>query len=200
MRLLYIFLAFIAAIVVVYALSSTGILGLRASEYLYMAVETAFFPTILALKRRYSPKGLYDALPFLLLWFLALPLLSYLAPSESESSQLLSLYESGVLPALVATTVAVEPVVQEALFRGILFEELTRYGGAVAYVVSSLAYAIFIVQPVSLSSAVAFAAYFFLGLIFAYAYKRGGLTAAVLVHGIYSVASVLITLLSLAYL
>jgi membrane protease YdiL (CAAX protease family) len=96
--------------------------------------------------------------------------------------------------------VVVEPVIQEALFRGILFEELARYGSAVAYIASSLAYALFVVQPVSLSSAVAFAAYFLLGLIFAYAYKRGGLTAAIFLHGIFSVALTLITLTTLAYL
>ncbi|MFB6490159.1 MAG: type II CAAX prenyl endopeptidase Rce1 family protein [Thermoproteus sp. AZ2] len=174
MRPLYLLIAFIAAVAVVYSLSYAGILGLRASEYLYIAVETAFFPAAFALKRRYSPRGLYDALPFLLLWFLAQPFLSYFTPSESAGSELLNLYESGVLPALIAATVVVEPVVQEALFRGILLEELARYGSAVAYIASSLVYALFVVQPVSLSSAVAFAAYFLLGLIFAYAYKRGG--------------------------
>lgn len=168
-----------------------------ASVYLLALVETAFAPAFLLLKPKWSPRGFANALLLFILWFFAQPLLGLL-PVQSPSdvaAEIAELYREGLLPTLIVLHIAVEPIVHEVMFRGVLFEELSRLGRAPAYLTSSLAYALLLAPPLSPQLAVTAANIFLVGLILAYAYKNGGLSASILLHLIYSVIYVIYILL-----
>ncbi|MBP1449188.1 MAG: CPBP family intramembrane metalloprotease, partial [Thermoproteus sp.] len=149
---------------------------------------------------KWSPRGFANALLLFMLWLFAQPLLGLL-PVQSSSdvaAEIAELYREGLLPTLIVLSIAVEPIVHEVMFRGVLFEELSRLGRAPAYLISSLAYALLLAPPLSPQLAVAAADTFLMGLILAYAYKNGGLSASILLHSIYSIIYV-IYILSLLF-
>ncbi len=79
----------------------------------------------------------------------------------------------------VATAVVLAPVVEEALFRVLLYTELERRAGPlVGYVGNSLAFALVHGLPALLPL------YFLYGVIFTYAFRKGGFVSAAALHGL----------------
>ncbi len=85
-------------------------------------------------------------------------------------------YNYGVL---IAFTVVIVPVVEEVMFRGILFEVIkSKWGAAPAYLISSAAFAI--LHPVF--NPIVALVYFTVAMALAFAYHKLGLPAAIALH------------------
>jgi len=79
---------------------------------------------------------------------------------------------------LFVTAVILAPIVEEVLFRVLLYTELEkRAGPLVGYVGNSLAFALLHGLPTLLPL------YFIYGVILTYAFRRGGVISAVVLHG-----------------
>ncbi len=79
----------------------------------------------------------------------------------------------------VVTAVVLAPVVEEVLFRVLLYTELEkRAGPLVGYVGNSLAFALVHGLPALLPL------YFLYGIILTYAFRRGGAVSAIALHGL----------------
>jgi membrane protease YdiL (CAAX protease family) len=79
----------------------------------------------------------------------------------------------------VVTAVVLAPVVEETLFRVVLYTELERRAGPlVGYVGNSLAFALVHGLPTLLPL------YFLYGVIFTYAFRKGGFVSAATLHGL----------------
>lgn len=180
-RPLYVALTYIALLAVYDVVSP--LIPVWASVYALAALETAFFASFKLVKLKYSAKAFYNAFLLFLLWLMGVMLISPFLGSTESAETLRSLAAGGYLPLLVVVYVLEEPVVSEAVFRGILFQSLAPKGKALAYAVSSLAYALLMTAPMAPLDLLAT---FLLSLIFAYAYEKGGFTSALLLHGIYS--------------
>ncbi len=183
-RPLYIALVYVALLAVYDVVSP--LIPLWASVYALAALETGFFALFKFVKLRYSSKAFYNALLLFLLWLIGMAFVSPFLSSGESVEQLDALVAGGYMPVLLAVYVLEEPVVSETVFRGILFESLAQRGRALAYTASSLAYALLMTAPEAPLDLLATLMYFLLGLIFAYAYEKGGFTSALLLHGIYS--------------
>ncbi|MCI4447330.1 MAG: CPBP family intramembrane metalloprotease [Pyrobaculum sp.] len=80
---------------------------------------------------------------------------------------------------LFVTAVILAPVVEEVLFRVLLYTELEkRAGPLVGYVGNSLAFALLHGLPTLLPL------YFIYGVILTYAFRRGGIISAIVLHGV----------------
>ncbi len=166
--------------------ATSALMPLWASVYALAALETAFFLSFRWVKLRYSSRGFYNALLLFFIWFMGVLLISPLLASQEAVEELKAISVGGYLPVLITVYMLEEPVVSEAIFRGILFQSMAANRRALAYVVSSLAYALLMVAPETPADLLNAFMYFLLGLIFAYAYEKGGFTSALLLHGIYS--------------
>jgi hypothetical protein len=79
----------------------------------------------------------------------------------------------------VTTAVVLAPIVEETLFRVVLFTELERRAGPlVGYVGNSLAFALVHGLPALLPL------YFLYGVIFTYAFRKAGFVSAAALHGL----------------
>ncbi|MEZ0248277.1 MAG: CPBP family glutamic-type intramembrane protease [Thermoproteus sp.] len=165
--------------------------------YIFAALETAFLASFRWVKLRYSSRGFYNSLFLFFLWYMGLVLVSPLLSSKEAATAIQSLYARGLFPILIVVYLLEEPLVSESIFRGILFQQISTRNRTAAYLASSLAYALLMVPPETPTDLMATALYFLLGLIFAYAYERGGFTSALMVHAVYSALYALSLVLSL---
>ncbi|MEL9990398.1 MAG: CPBP family intramembrane glutamic endopeptidase [Thermoproteus sp.] len=165
--------------------------------YVFAVLETAFLASFRWIKLRYSSRGFYNSLFLFFMWYMGLVLISPLLSSRGAAAEIQSLYAQGLFPVLIVVYMLEEPLVSESIFRGILFQQISTRNRAAAYLVSSLAYALLMVSPETPTDLIAAVLYFLLGLIFAYAYERGGFTSALMVHAVYSALYALSLVLSL---
>jgi membrane protease YdiL (CAAX protease family) len=92
-------------------------------------------------------------------------------------------------PLVVIQALALAPLVEEVMFRGILFEEARRrWGVAAAYVLSSLVFAL-LHRP-----GLGAVPIFIIALSLAYAYHRYGLPASIMLHFLQNAAALYINL------
>jgi Predicted metal-dependent membrane protease len=93
------------------------------------------------------------------------------------------------VPLVVIQALVLAPLVEEVMFRGILFEEVRRrWGVAAAYVLSSLVFAL-LHRP-----GLGAVPIFIIALSLAYAYHRYGLPASIMVHFLQNAAALYINL------
>ncbi|ABL88305.1 Abortive infection protein [Pyrobaculum islandicum DSM 4184] len=79
----------------------------------------------------------------------------------------------------ITTALVLAPLVEETLFRALLYVELEKRAGAVAgYAGSSLAFAM------AHGASMLIPLYFALGVVLTYAFKRGGIVSAVVLHSL----------------
>jgi len=92
------------------------------------------------------------------------------------------------VPLVVIQALVLAPLVEEVMFRGILFEEVRRrWGVAAAYVLSSLVFAL-LHRP-----GLGAVPIFIIALSLAYAYHRYGLPASIMIHFLQNAAALYIS-------
>jgi membrane protease YdiL (CAAX protease family) len=91
----------------------------------------------------------------------------------------------------------IAPILEEIIFRGIIFGLFAKINRILAYIVSSLAFALLHMDFSAhwISEAFGFAIYFLSALIFAFAYEKKGITASVPAHATNNIISFLAILI-----
>lgn len=188
MRLLALAVSFPAMFIV---MGITIILAPTCNLSLSLLVGYAALTPLLYYARPFNvrPKYLLVSLGGLsLLWISEVILTPYLARYQDLMKFLVDIMKEGCPQWRVyfaISTVVLAPLVEETIFRALLFTEIEKRAGvAAAYLGSSLAFAAVhgVAQLLPM--------YFAMGLLLGFAYKRGGFLSAVIVHSLNNLVAI----------